>query len=76
MDEEKRITVRLPAELHERLAAQAKRDRRSVNGEIVHLLEVVLADPSADGESPTPALLHSSPIPPRPEGRDILGGLR
>jgi len=52
MDEEKRITVRLPAKLHERLAAQAKRDHRSVNGEIVHLLEVVLADPSADGESP------------------------
>ncbi|MCX4812942.1 Arc family DNA-binding protein [Streptomyces sp. NBC_01239] len=50
-DEEKRITVRLPAELHERLAAQATRDHRSVNGEIVHLLEAALADPSADGES-------------------------
>jgi len=44
MDEEKRITVRLPVELHERLAAQAKRERRSVNSEIVHLLEAVLAD--------------------------------
>lgn len=51
MDEEKRITVRLPAELHERLAGQAKRDRRSVNGEIVHLLEVALADPSVGGDS-------------------------
>jgi predicted HicB family RNase H-like nuclease len=51
MDEEKRITVRLPVELHERLTAKAKRDRRSVNGEIVHLLEVVLADPPADGDS-------------------------
>ncbi|MFF0593328.1 Arc family DNA-binding protein [Streptomyces antibioticus] len=52
MDEEKRITVRLPLELHERLAALAKRDRRSVNGEIVHLLEVALADQPADVESP------------------------
>jgi len=52
MDEEKRITVRLPPGLHERLAAQAKRDRRSVNGEIVHLLEGALTDPSADDESP------------------------
>jgi predicted HicB family RNase H-like nuclease len=52
MDEEKRITVRLPIELHERLVTQAKRDRRSVNGQIVHLLEVALTDPSADGESP------------------------
>jgi predicted HicB family RNase H-like nuclease len=51
MAEEKRITVRLPAELHERLATQAKQDRRSVNGEIIHLLEVALADPSADRES-------------------------
>lgn len=51
MDEEKRITVRLPLGLHERLAAQAKRDRRSVNGEIVHLLEVALTEPSTDGES-------------------------
>ncbi|WP_019075547.1 Arc family DNA-binding protein [Streptomyces hokutonensis] len=51
MDEEKRITVRLPVDLHERLAAQAKRDRRSVNGEIVHLLEVALTDPSVDSKS-------------------------
>ncbi|WP_050374844.1 Arc family DNA-binding protein [Streptomyces acidiscabies] len=52
MDEEKRITVRLPLELHERLAVLAKRDRRSVNGEIVHLLEVALAGHPADAESP------------------------
>ncbi|WP_078627634.1 Arc family DNA-binding protein [Streptomyces synnematoformans] len=52
MDEEKRITVRLPLELHERLAALAKRDRRSVNSEIVHLLEVALTGRPADTESP------------------------
>jgi predicted HicB family RNase H-like nuclease len=52
MDGEKRITVRIPVELHERLAALAKRDRRSVNGEIVHLREVALTGHPADAESP------------------------
>ena len=40
MDEEKRITLRLPADLHEWLAAQARSARRSLNSEIVHRLEV------------------------------------
>ncbi|MGW3681802.1 Arc family DNA-binding protein [Streptomyces prasinus] len=40
MDEDKRITLRLPADLHEWLAAQAKSARRSLNSEIVHRLEV------------------------------------
>ncbi|MEU9139185.1 Arc family DNA-binding protein [Streptomyces sp. NPDC048404] len=52
MDEEKRITVRLPHELHDRLAALAKRDRRSVNGEIVHLLEAALSSHPKDVASP------------------------
>ncbi|MFE1289192.1 Arc family DNA-binding protein [Streptomyces sp. NPDC058751] len=52
MDEEKRITVRLPSKLHDRLAALAKRDRRSVNGEIVHLLEVALTRQPEDSPSP------------------------
>ncbi|WP_328671462.1 Arc family DNA-binding protein [Streptomyces sp. NBC_00328] len=52
MDEEKRITVRLPSELHDRLAALAKRDHRSVNSEIVHLLEVALAGQPQDAGSP------------------------
>ncbi|MCC5037143.1 Arc family DNA-binding protein [Streptomyces sp. WAC 00631] len=52
MDEDKRSTVRLPLELHERLAQLAKRDRRSVNGEIVHLLEAALAGHPADTGSP------------------------
>ncbi|MFI6858731.1 Arc family DNA-binding protein [Streptomyces sp. NPDC050421] len=40
MDEDKRITLRLPADLHEWLAAQAKSARRSLNSEIVYRLEV------------------------------------
>jgi predicted HicB family RNase H-like nuclease len=39
MDEEKKITLRLPAALHQWLTAQAKSARRSLNSEIVHRLE-------------------------------------
>ncbi|WP_083904527.1 Arc family DNA-binding protein [Nocardiopsis kunsanensis] len=50
MDEEKRVTVRIPADLHARVAAQAKADRRSLNSEILYLLEAGLArtDAAAD----------------------------
>ncbi|MFE3459398.1 Arc family DNA-binding protein [Nocardiopsis aegyptia] len=40
MDDEKRITLRLPADLHAWLATQAKSAHRSLNSEIVHRLEV------------------------------------
>ncbi|MFF1396266.1 Arc family DNA-binding protein [Streptomyces sp. NPDC058287] len=46
------MTVRLLTELHAHLAAQAKRDHRNANSEIVHFLEVALADPSAYSDSP------------------------
>lgn len=52
MDEEKRITLRLPADLHARLAEHARRDRRSLNSEIIHLLEVAVTKASGDDESP------------------------
>ncbi|MFE2832187.1 Arc family DNA-binding protein [Streptomyces mirabilis] len=39
MDNEVRITLRLPADLHARLVAQAKAGRRSLNSEIVYRLE-------------------------------------
>ncbi|MEV6728046.1 MULTISPECIES: Arc family DNA-binding protein [unclassified Streptomyces] len=39
MDDEKRITLRLPSDLHAWLAAQAKSTRRSLNSEILHRLE-------------------------------------
>lgn len=38
MAEEERITLRLPADLHGVLTAHAKRDQRSLNGQIVYLL--------------------------------------
>ncbi|MET7515887.1 Arc family DNA-binding protein [Streptomyces sp. NPDC005480] len=57
------MTVRLLAELHERFAAQAKRDHRTVNSEMAHVLEVALADPSADSESPWRRLVYPCAAP-------------
>ncbi|RAG82683.1 toxin-antitoxin system HicB family antitoxin [Streptacidiphilus pinicola] len=37
-----RFALRLPEDLHTRLTAQAAHDRRSINSEILHLLEVAL----------------------------------
>ncbi|MEO3844453.1 MULTISPECIES: Arc family DNA-binding protein [unclassified Streptomyces] len=51
MDNEKRISLRLPKDLHERLVEQARTDRRSLNSEIVHLLEITLGPASGDAGS-------------------------
>jgi predicted HicB family RNase H-like nuclease len=47
-----RITLRLPDDVHARLVAQAETDRRSLNSEIVHLLEVALDTVEGDDQSP------------------------
>jgi predicted HicB family RNase H-like nuclease len=47
-----RITLRLPDDVHARLALQAEADRRSLNSEIVHLLEIALTAVEGDDESP------------------------
>jgi len=52
MNEETKITLRLPSDLHRWLTAQAKSARRSLNSEIVHRLEVERAVVVADAESP------------------------
>ncbi|WP_369200751.1 Arc family DNA-binding protein [Streptomyces sp. PU-14G] len=46
-----RFALRIPEDLHTRLAAQAATDRRSINSEILHLLEVELGTRGADSES-------------------------
>ncbi|MFG3289292.1 Arc family DNA-binding protein [Streptomyces sp. NPDC048179] len=51
MDEEKRITLRLPADLHERIVERARIDRRSLNSEIVHLLEVAIGPAPQESDS-------------------------
>jgi predicted HicB family RNase H-like nuclease len=55
MEHEAKLTVRLPASLHERLVALARRDRRSLNSEIVVLLERAAAEaerPAAGSQTP------------------------
>ncbi|MFI1360986.1 Arc family DNA-binding protein [Streptomyces sp. NPDC020898] len=47
-----KVTVRIPDELHARLVSQAETDRRSLNSEILHLLEVALT--TVDGDDPSP----------------------
>ncbi|MFG2877067.1 Arc family DNA-binding protein [Streptomyces sp. NPDC048337] len=46
------LTLRLPDDVHARLTAQAEKDRRSLNSEIVHLLEAALISVGEDDESP------------------------
>ncbi|GAA0897150.1 MULTISPECIES: Arc family DNA-binding protein [Streptomyces violaceusniger group] len=46
------LTLRLPDDVHARLTAQAEADRRSLNSEIIHLLEAALTAVGADDESP------------------------
>ncbi|MET9462560.1 Arc family DNA-binding protein [Streptomyces canus] len=61
-----KFTLRIPEDLHERLTAQATADRRSLNSELLHLLEVGLntvspETPSHPGDdSPSPAPLRGS----------------
>ena len=47
-----KFTLRIPEDLHERLTTQADTDRRSLNSEILHLLDVALTAVDADDESP------------------------
>ena len=44
MEDEVRLTLRLPATLHQQIVALARRDRRSLNGELVFLLERAAAE--------------------------------
>ncbi|MDX3455559.1 Arc family DNA-binding protein [Streptomyces sp. ME02-8801-2C] len=52
MNEETKITLRLPSDLHQWLTAQARSARRSLNSEIVYRLEVERDTAAADTESP------------------------
>lgn len=39
METEKKITIRIPADLHDKLIKLAEQDTRSLNGEIIALLK-------------------------------------
>lgn len=43
MNDEKKITIRIPPELHEQLVKAAEQDTRSLNGEIIALLRAAIA---------------------------------
>ncbi|MFG2883951.1 Arc family DNA-binding protein [Streptomyces sp. NPDC048297] len=47
-----KFTLRIPDHMHERLTTQAETDRRSLNSEILHLLEVALTTVEGGDESP------------------------
>src|SRR2546426_1168825 len=65
MDDEKRISLRLPTNLHARLVEEARSDRRSLNSEIIHLLEGALGPAGRD-----------APTPPTPVEDLVVGGLQ
>ncbi|MFF2731824.1 Arc family DNA-binding protein [Streptomyces sp. NPDC058008] len=56
-----RITLRLPDDVHARLVIQSEVDRRSLNSEVVHLLEAALLATKEDA-----AALPRDQRPPRP----------
>ncbi|MEV7774602.1 toxin-antitoxin system HicB family antitoxin [Kitasatospora sp. NPDC086791] len=56
-----RFALRIPEDLHARLTAQAAHDRRSINSEILHLLDVALATVAQ-----TPDRLDADPATPDP----------
>ncbi|WP_327138038.1 Arc family DNA-binding protein (plasmid) [Streptomyces sp. NBC_01340] len=58
-----RFSLRLPEDLHEPVTAHAAADRRSLNSQILHLLEAALATPRTDAGPP--GADPASPAPPR-----------
>ncbi len=52
MTETVRFVLRLPAEVHEAVKALAAADRRSLNGEIVYILERYIAETRTDQQEP------------------------
>ncbi|MEU5188470.1 hypothetical protein AB0G83_15200 [Streptomyces klenkii] len=69
MNQEVRTTIRLPADLHAHWAAHARRERRSLNADLIYLLEGIFGSveshtdlPSSQSASPAP--LHGKPGAP------------
>jgi plasmid stability protein len=62
-----RFALRIPEDLHARLTAQAAADRRSINSEILHLLEVALSSPAVSAESPGGDLASPAPLRGKPD---------
>ncbi|WP_308040495.1 Arc family DNA-binding protein [Streptomyces sp. PSKA30] len=69
-----RFALRLPEDLHARVRAQAAADRRSINSEILHLIEVGLAVIAADAESPGGDSACPAPLRGKPDSPPQAGG--
>ncbi|MFD7379746.1 Arc family DNA-binding protein, partial [Streptomyces mirabilis] len=59
-----RFSLRIPADLHEQVTARAAADRRSLNSEILHLLEVALTAPRPDAGWTNRQTRRPAPPPP------------
>ncbi|MFD8007460.1 Arc family DNA-binding protein [Streptomyces mirabilis] len=66
-----RLSLRIPAGLHERVTAHAAAGRRSLNSEILHLLEVALAAPRADAGSPGGDPASPAPLREKPDSSPV-----
>ncbi|MFE4994600.1 Arc family DNA-binding protein [Streptomyces mirabilis] len=62
-----RFSLRIPADLHERVSARAAADRRSLNSQILHLLEVALTAPRPDAGSPGGGPASLAPLRGKPD---------
>lgn len=65
-----RFALRIPEDLHSRLTAQAANDRRSVNSEILYLLEVALGAP-VGAESPVGDPASPAPLGGKPDSSPV-----
>ncbi|MGW4981928.1 Arc family DNA-binding protein [Streptomyces mirabilis] len=62
-----RLSLRIPAGLPERVTARAAADRRSLNSEILHPLEVALTAPRPDAGSPSGDPASPAPLRGKPD---------
>jgi hypothetical protein len=51
MNDEKKVTIRIPDELHQELVKLSEQDTRSLNGEIIALLREVIARRKAKADN-------------------------
>jgi predicted transcriptional regulator len=71
------ITVRLPAELKRRLALRAKRERRSISGQVQHELERAIAGEPEEhaGLAPAVGMFQGARVPAEDDFREVRGAL-
>ncbi|MGW1887857.1 toxin-antitoxin system HicB family antitoxin [Streptomyces sp. NPDC001970] len=61
-----KLNLRMTEDLHARLVVRATADRRSLNAEILHFIEVALSASVVDAESPGGDSATSAPLRGKP----------